>query len=821
MTELSGTLEGVGLPAIVRFLVGLRKTGALRISHQDWRGGIYFVNGRATCAQLGSRGGLQALDALVQALPGASFAFDPNAAGPENGNIDLSREALLAHLDELAAATASGGPVLPSLDSVPRVVPQHEAGSEHDTVPLDRGTLQTLLAIDGVRTVRELIAVRGSFEALWQVANLCDAGLVRLNPLDAATRPEKPPMGREAPGAGARLTARSLHSSTERFAARAAGHGEPPVQPVPPVVPPPANGSNGSNGSNASNGIAADHRDATDATDATDAPAANGATDALAAHSCPMLGFEDDASNSYGRPTRLHRCFATGTPLPLSLDQQRELCLSDQHATCPRLAMAGPSAAGSAAVSPTPPTDTPRIVRLPLGGRARPTAQTSAPPTDSASAAATPPPPAPTPLRARAVRAVPTAGAASTPHATPVKPVRTPTTLEPRTEGGASTPPRRPSTPSSVPADNTPAWRQSLGSLPLPAIAAGLLAVLLVVGVAVLIGPSLLAGDQEMDLSSLPNASAVASGTPVAQLGLARPTAGAAADATSAADNTADTADDSSAQATMQDSDPSMQHGDSSTQSGASTQSAPAADAQSAAPTADASRLASPTATTAQSIPAASAKSNAAASVQSNPPASVQSTPAPALASSRTVLRESFADNSRGWPNNTQGVAWLTQGALRLEPRQAKQFLALAVPTSGDVPADVTVSGTFRKLGGPAGGGYGFLVRDQGPGPRDGANQNGRYYVLEVGDKGEVGIWRRETDRWVDLLPWQHTDAVRPGVASNDVTVRASGERLSLVVNGTEVGSSQDATLASGNVGVFVGGDGNQVTLENLSVTTP
>ena len=39
----------------------------------------------------------------------------------------------------------------------------------------------------------------------------------------------------------------------------------------------------------------------------------------------------------------------------------------------------------------------------------------------------------------------------------------------------------------------------------------------------------------------------------------------------------------------------------------------------------------------------------------------------------------------------------------------------------------------------------------------------------EVGDKGEVGIWRREGDRWIDLLPWTRSDAVKPGNSTNDV----------------------------------------------------
>src|SRR5207249_644685 len=109
-------------------------------------------------------------------------------------------------------------------------------------------------------------------------------------------------------------------------------------------------------------------------------------------------------------------------------------------------------------------------------------------------------------------------------------------------------------------------------------------------------------------------------------------------------------------------------------------------------------------------------------------------------------------------------------------------FVAVSAPIT-NLPADVVVSATFRKLAGPSGGGYGIIVRDQSTTPRDGTKQDGQFYVLEVGDKGEVGIWRRDSDHWVDLLPWQRTDAVKPGTATNELSVRAVGNTLSLLVN--------------------------------------
>ena len=97
---------------------------------------------------------------------------------------------------------------------------------------------------------------------------------------------------------------------------------------------------------------------------------------------------------------------------------------------------------------------------------------------------------------------------------------------------------------------------------------------------------------------------------------------------------------------------------------------------------------------------------------------------------------------------------------------------------------DTVVTGWFHKVGGPLGGGYGLILRDQNPDQRDGRNQLGRYYVFEVGDRGEVGVWLRDVDHWVDLLTWTPSDAVKPGFASNELTVTAAGDHMSFVVNG-------------------------------------
>jgi hypothetical protein len=197
-------------------------------------------------------------------------------------------------------------------------------------------------------------------------------------------------------------------------------------------------------------------------------------------------------------------------------------------------------------------------------------------------------------------------------------------------------------------------------------------------------------------------------------------------------------------------------------------------------------------------------------------PVSPPVVPAPA-GEFRLLLDERFGSNVHGWPSDELGTAWLADGTYHLVPRDPGRFVAVGVPGT-DGLQDVVLSADFRKLGGPAGGGYGLILRDQTPAARDGHSQVGRFYVFEVGDRGDVGVWLRDQERWVDLLPWTPSDAVHPGREANQLTVSAIGDRLSFMVNGVAVASQQDTLLQHGALGVFAGGDGNDVELDRVSV---
>jgi hypothetical protein len=200
------------------------------------------------------------------------------------------------------------------------------------------------------------------------------------------------------------------------------------------------------------------------------------------------------------------------------------------------------------------------------------------------------------------------------------------------------------------------------------------------------------------------------------------------------------------------------------------------------------------------------------ATVQTREPAST-ALPVP---TPNIVLDEAFAAVPAGWPNQSDGSAWYSGAGYEIQPREAGQFVAIDAPVD-DAFHDGTISARLHKTGGPPGGGYGIIVADQGPEPHDGVYQGGQFLVFEAGDQGLVGVWQREGDHWLDVLPWTPSGAVRQGDASNELTVQDSHQELTFSVNGTEVYRLK-SRLPAGRVGIFVGGDGNQVAVDHFTI---
>jgi hypothetical protein len=171
------------------------------------------------------------------------------------------------------------------------------------------------------------------------------------------------------------------------------------------------------------------------------------------------------------------------------------------------------------------------------------------------------------------------------------------------------------------------------------------------------------------------------------------------------------------------------------------------------------------------------------------------------------------------WPNNPNGPAWFGADGFRLYARESGRFVAVGVPLAQPLGTAV-LTARFHKVGGPAGGGYGLIVRDQGSSvERDGRNQAGKYMVLEVGDQGDAGIWQRNEARWIDVMPWTHSDAVHLDRESNALVVSIRDNVLRFEVNGQVLADlTYDGVPPRGGVGIFVGGDLNEVVLDSLRI---
>ena len=203
------------------------------------------------------------------------------------------------------------------------------------------------------------------------------------------------------------------------------------------------------------------------------------------------------------------------------------------------------------------------------------------------------------------------------------------------------------------------------------------------------------------------------------------------------------------------------------------------------------------------------------------PTAAPPLTPVPTAGGLQMLLDDRFRSPSELWPDDPSGPAWFGIGGYHLATREPGLFVAVAAPLPGPVE-EVVATATFAKNSGPEGGGYGVILRDQGASPLDGQTQDGRFLLFEVGDRGEVSIWQRDRVRWTAVMGWRHSDAVRPGQAENELKVIGHENQVSFVVNAQQVAGLVYTGLPTrGGVGLFLGGDLNEVTVTRLTIQVP
>jgi hypothetical protein len=206
VVELRGSLRGIGLPQLIRFLSGLQASGCLRITCDQWAGDLCFADGQVVSASFGRERGRAAIVAIVLALPRGRFIFG-DAAAPEDRNVQIAADELQDYIDQLAVEHASLAEVPLAPSAIPRaIVPANaptvsSAGDEK--VVLGRSAMRTLLAIDGRRTIAELGGEDHLVPTLHDLTTLLAQDLVCIDAPPATTVPQVAPAPQGEPARSA------------------------------------------------------------------------------------------------------------------------------------------------------------------------------------------------------------------------------------------------------------------------------------------------------------------------------------------------------------------------------------------------------------------------------------------------------------------------------------------------------------------------------------------------------------------------------------------------------------------------------------------
>jgi hypothetical protein len=195
---LQGTFDTLALPEVVGLLAHSRKSGALWLEAGPATAALYITEGRCCAAQSGDLTGAvndaqSLLGRIVELLFAAarqddgSFRFgseEPPWTCPETVDLEVALDDLSRLVDEWRDIQA----VIPSLDS--RIRLSEELGIDEIVVDRQRWTL--LVAIDGRRTVRELVRKtnRPVLDVCHALVALIEAGAVGIVAPPKDVRPQ-------------------------------------------------------------------------------------------------------------------------------------------------------------------------------------------------------------------------------------------------------------------------------------------------------------------------------------------------------------------------------------------------------------------------------------------------------------------------------------------------------------------------------------------------------------------------------------------------------------------------------------------------------
>jgi hypothetical protein len=188
---------------------------------------------------------------------------------------------------------------------------------------------------------------------------------------------------------------------------------------------------------------------------------------------------------------------------------------------------------------------------------------------------------------------------------------------------------------------------------------------------------------------------------------------------------------------------------------------------------------------------------------------------APAQASGSVLFQDDFAEVTTGWDRLlvTEGVMDYYAGGYRVLVN-ATQTNFWATPRRNF--ADVRVEVDTGKLAGPDENRIGLICRHNG---KD-------YYFFIITSDGYygMGLFKDGQATLLGQAEMLSSSNINTGVAVNHIRADCAGSTLTFFINGFQVSQVQDATLATGDVGVLAGTFGEpgvDVLFDNFVVLQP
>ena len=180
MGQLAGSLDSVPLPSLLGFLHRLKKSGHLELKEGRARAEIGLNEGLVATADFDSRHGVEALEAAVLMLRAGEFAFIEGVLSNDR-DVNADTDELVTHLEDIARERDILGLAMPWHRAVPTIAPGVAKVGE---IRLDGASMETLLAVDGKRTVGDIALVHGAGRTAQALKRLQEAGVVTVEPLN-------------------------------------------------------------------------------------------------------------------------------------------------------------------------------------------------------------------------------------------------------------------------------------------------------------------------------------------------------------------------------------------------------------------------------------------------------------------------------------------------------------------------------------------------------------------------------------------------------------------------------------------------------------